>query len=44
MDDETRESIALLTARVLGMRDIVVRLLAYEAKRFGDSETLLKSF
>jgi hypothetical protein len=44
MDTETREQLALLTARVLGIRDVVARLLACEAHRTPDPDKLLEHF
>jgi hypothetical protein len=43
-DKEVREKYALLTARVLAIRDVVARLLAYEAKRWPDPLKLLEDF
>jgi hypothetical protein len=43
-DKEARDQLALLTARVLGIRDVVARLLAYEATRATDPTSLLQSF
>jgi hypothetical protein len=44
MEDDVREQLALLTARVLGMRDVVARLLAYEADRSPEPIQLLQHF
>jgi len=44
MDEETREAITSLTARHLVVREMVARLLAYEALRHDDQEGLLRSF
>jgi hypothetical protein len=38
MDDLSR-----LTARVFGLRDVVIRLLAYEARRRDDPEALFQA-
>ncbi len=44
MDEETREQIALLSARQLATRETVARLLAYEALRHDDPKGLLQHF
>jgi hypothetical protein len=45
MDDkQAPEVIATLTLRVLAMRDVLARLLAYEALRHERSEDLLRDF
>ena len=43
-DTEARAIIKTLTLRVLAMRDVVARLLAYEARRHGDPAELLRDF
>ena len=43
-DKDARETIALLMARVLAIRDVVARLVAYEAKRWPDPAKLLQDF
>jgi len=42
MDEETREAIAILTARQLVVREVVARLLTYEALRHDNREGFLQ--
>jgi hypothetical protein len=44
VDEETRDAIALITVRHLVVREMVARLLAYEALRHDDPEGLLRHF
>lgn len=44
MDKETREAFEILTVRLLAVRDVVARLLAYEAMRHHDPRGLLQHF
>lgn len=41
-DDLIRDELASLIARVLGIRDVVSRLVAYEASRHSDHEGLFR--
>ena len=43
-DDEARAQILALTARSMAVRDIVARMLAYEAKRSSDPMALLQNY
>lgn len=40
MDEEDR----VVTARILAMRDVIIRLLAYEARRHPDQRRLFEEF
>lgn len=44
MDDETREQYWELNAKILGIRDVVARLLAYRISESGDPDGLLSHF
>jgi hypothetical protein len=43
-DKELRDKIAILTARMLGVRDVVARLVAYQALNHSDPQEMLKHF
>jgi len=43
-DDKAARQIAKLSARSLAMRDIIIRLLANEAKRASDPEAFFQKF
>lgn len=43
-DDKARRQIVKLTARSLAMRDIIIRLLAYEAKCATNPEVFFQKF
>jgi hypothetical protein len=43
-DKEARKLISELALRVLAMRDVVARLVAYEAQRRDDPDELLRDF
>jgi hypothetical protein len=43
-DTDARDQLALLSARVLAIRDVVARLVAYEANRWPDPNKLLRDF
>jgi hypothetical protein len=44
LDEKTREQFILLTLQTLAVRDVVARLLAYEAARREDPMALLRDF
>jgi hypothetical protein len=39
-DDETKETLSLIGTRLMAVRHVVARLLAYEANRSGDAKAI----